>query len=106
MSASVPLSKQTLQRLGSRQADETPLFPSLPSEPTVNKELRRIASSVGLNRLDVTFYCARHTFVCLQLENGRQPHEIQPMTGHASVNALMRYARSLEQDNPQLALDI
>lgn len=102
----VYLTADTLQLIGEKQSASTPLFPELPSPPAVTKALRNAQASVGLNREDITFYCGRHTFICLHIEKGTPYHEIQEMTGHASLNALMRYAKSVKFANRSNALDL
>ena len=105
MTATVKLSAQTLGHIGPEQSGNEPLFPPLPSVLTVNKELRRMAASVGLHRTDLSFYCGRHTFICLHLEAKTPLYALRAMTGHASINALMRYALSLNLEDDQYALE-
>lgn len=105
MTASLPLSAKTMRFIGPERPANEPLFPKLPSEPTINKELQRMAASVGLNRPDLTFYCGRHSFICLHIEKGTPLTVLQRMTGHAELKALMRYAQSLELESDQYTLD-
>lgn len=104
MTATVPLSVGTLQLIGPELAFNSPLFPHLASDVTINKHLNLVATAAGLKR-PVTFYEGRHSFVCNSILDDVPLTVLMRRTGHGQLITLQRYADSLELDDTSTAMD-
>lgn len=74
------------------RGDDKPIF-SIPSNCWCNQIIRRVATSLGINRA-ITFHSARHTFATTMTLNNGVPMEIvSHMLGHADIKTTQIYAR-------------
>lgn len=58
------------------------------------KQFKKIKNAFGLNS-HYTIYGFRHTFVSQLIDNGAKWHEVMKYTGHTTMEAFSKYARSL-----------
>ena len=71
---------------------EPNLFVKRVAEQTMNRTLKRIASSIN-NQKKVTFHTSRHTFATLYLIAGGKVENLMLLLGHKKLETTMIYVK-------------
>jgi site-specific recombinase XerD len=62
--------------------------------------LRKWLKAAGITK-HISFHCARHTYGCLQLNNGTPLHVVQHMLGHKNITTTEVYAKMNDEQKMQ-----
>lgn len=77
--------------------EEERLFTNKITEQYMNRELKKIASSLGIKR-KISFHVARHTFATNFLRAGGNVVKLQKIMGHTKLDTTMIYVHIVEQE--------
>lgn len=72
---------------------------------TINKYMKRIARSVGINK-NVTTYVARHSFATILKRSGTDIAMISDLLGHSNVSVTENYLDGFESDQIKKQTDV
>jgi len=72
------------------------IFEKIPSEPTINKYLKKLAQMAEIPK-EVSFHVSRHTFATLHQHNGTDIYIISKLLGHSSITVTQRYLNGTEK---------
>lgn len=86
----IPLPDKAMEIISIRGNDEDKVF-FLPSNPTVEDNLKKWAEAAGINK-HLTFHTARHTYATLLLTLGADLYTVSKMLGHTNVATTQIYA--------------
>ena len=87
----IPLHKNALLLLGDRKHGDIAVF-DLPSDTTINKTLKKMASSAGVCK-NLSFYCARHSFGTNIYEEIGDIYTVSGLLQHSTLKHVDRYVR-------------
>lgn len=91
-----PLNENILKMLGNPQDRDTLVFDLQNiSDTAVNKNLKNWLKRAKIDK-HITFYCARHTFACLLLENGTNLKTVADFMGHSSTKSTLKYLNHVQ----------
>ena len=91
----IPLPDKAMEIISIRGNDEDEVF-SLPSNPTVEDNLKKWAEAAGINK-HLTFHTARHTYATLLLTLGTDLYTVSKMLGHTNVATTQIYAKVVDK---------
>lgn len=91
----IPLPNKAMEIISIRGNDEDEVF-SLPSNPTVEDNLKKWAEAAGINK-HLTFHTARHTYATLLLTLGTDLYTVSKMLGHTNVATTQIYAKVVDK---------
>lgn len=94
----LPLSdaaRQYLPAQGDKPAD-SPVFEGLPTEPAMNRALKRWATAAGITK-NLTLHTARHTFATLMLTKGADLYTTSKLLGHREIGTTQIYAKIIDK---------
>ena len=91
-----PLNENILKMLGEPQERNDYVFDLQNiSDTAVNKNLKNWIKRAEIEK-HITFYCARHTFACLLLENGANLKTVADFMGHSSTKSTLKYLNHVQ----------
>ena len=93
----MPISEQAHSILGERKQPNDKVFRGLVYNSYFNSLLDNWLLRAGINKLNFTFHCFRHTFACIQLESGTDIYTISKMLGHRKIETTQIYAKVLDK---------
>lgn len=91
----IPLPDKAMEIISIRGNDEDKVF-FLPSNPTVEDNLKKWAEAAGINK-HLTFHTARHTYATLLLTLGADLYTVSKMLGHTNVATTQIYAKVVDK---------
>lgn len=94
----LPLSDTARAYLPARgeQAPSDLVFADLPTEPALNRALKRWAAAAEINKT-LTLHTARHTFATLMLTKGADLYTTSKLLGHTEVGTTQIYAKIIDK---------
>lgn len=90
------LGASAISVLGERGKSEEHIFDLGISENAINKNLTYWVKRAKVAK-KITFYCARHSFACLLLNNGANLKSVADAMGHASTKTTLKYLNHVER---------
>ena len=72
------------------------VFKDMPSDTTVRKHLRKWVRDANVDK-DISFYCGRHTFAILLLNNGASILTVAKCMGHTSTKHTVKYLNYVDE---------
>ena len=72
------------------------VFSDMPSEPSMNRALKRWVASAGINK-NITLHTSRHTFATLLLTKGVDIYTTSKLLGHSKVSTTQVYAKIIDK---------
>jgi len=91
------LSDSALKLAGENKSSESKVFNLSISDSAINKNLKNWIQKAGIDK-HITFYCGRHSFAMLNLQNGVHPKTLASMMGHSDLKMINKYLNYLDQD--------
>jgi integrase/recombinase XerD len=88
----IPLHENALVLLQGPKDDDRSVF-DLPSDTTINKQLKKMVESSGITK-HITFYCGRHTFGTNTYESTSDINIVAELLLHSSLKYVKRYSRT------------
>lgn len=82
---------KSMQRL-STQKDDDQIFPNLPAEPNINKNLKKWTDAAKVTK-HITYHTIRHSFATMLLTLGADLYTTSKLLGHANVKTTTIYAK-------------
>jgi integrase len=92
-----PISEEAYELLGT--PGEGKIFADF-KDKMLQAPLKKWLKTAGITK-HISFHCARHTFGCLQLNNGTPLHVVQHMLGHKNITTTEVYAKMDDQQKMQ-----
>lgn len=77
------------------KAPSDPVFAGLPTEPAMNRTLKRWAQRAGIAK-NITLHTARHTCATTLLTKGADVYTVSKLLGHSSVKTTQIYAKIVD----------
>jgi integrase len=98
----IPLSKRAIKWIPERKdmSEDALLFPGLPEQVSAPLYLNDWIKAAGITK-NITFHSSRHTYGCLQLNNGTPLHVVQHMLGHKNITTTEVYAKMNDEQKMQ-----
>jgi len=87
----LPVPEQAVNMIGTRQSNNTCVFPGLIYDSHCSRELQKWVESKGINK-KITFHCSRHTFAVLALKYGVDIYRLSKALGHSFIKTTEIYA--------------
>jgi len=94
---SVPLNNTALQLIGERQEQDAPVFPGLPQEGTILRDIKRWTKAAGIDK-HITMHCSRHSFAVNLLDGGVDIYTTSKLLGHTDLKTTQIYAKVLDKN--------
>ena len=92
---SIPLHRNALSLLGSRETDEGHVFPLLAAtKSNTDQYLRKWGLRAGIDH--VSWHTARHTMATIALEHGAELRTVSGLLGHTNISTTLRYAMATD----------
>lgn len=93
----MPISEQAHSILGERKQPSDKVFEGLIYSAYMNSLLDNWLLRAGINKPAFTFHGFRHSFACIQLENGTDIYTISKMLSHRKIETTQIYAKVLDK---------
>ncbi|MBK9728995.1 MAG: site-specific integrase [Saprospiraceae bacterium] len=98
----LPISDQTYEMLGIRQAPNEKVFKGLNYSAYENKHLSNWIGIAGITK-DITFHCFRHTYATIQLSKDTNIYTVSKMLGHRNLKTTQIYAKIIDRTKREAA---
>lgn len=99
------LSKTALELAGEKKLSKSKVFNLSISDSAINKNLKNWIKRAGIDK-HITFYCGRHSFAMLNLQNGVHPKTLASMMGHSDLKMINKYLNYLDSDKDDASTNL
>jgi integrase len=98
----IPISDQAYELCGECRNPINIVFEGLTDPSWISRPFKKWVEAAGITK-HITFHCARHTFVALQLTNGTDIYTVRKMLGHNNVKTTQIYVKVVDEKKKKAA---